>query len=194
MDSWSLRRLMADVRTAYANKKLAEGIPTSTLSAERSLLDKTVTRIFWSQYLATATGPDVAKSDVDSSDQLTPEIKIFQSRRPSRVTSSALSGVIRNFGVTSFTIAQALLGLDLPRTNKTKSAIFWTTSSGRVDLTGGIDAIGNYPTSIPCVMNVEDDIPIESWLKQTQTGFQKSLEHDYLPMPDILKCLPETQR
>ncbi|KAL2700826.1 hypothetical protein AAEP93_007645 [Penicillium crustosum] len=193
IDGWSLRRLMADLRTAYANEKVVAGISISTLLAEKTGLDKNLARIFWSQYLATAKGPDVVKSDVDAGDQLTPDIKIIQPRRPSRITPSALSGVSRKFGVTSFTVVQALLGLVLPRTNQTKSTIFWTTSSGRADLTGDVDAIGNFLTSIPCVVNVEDDVSIESWLKQTQKGFQKSLEYDYLPTPDILKCLPETQ-
>ncbi|KAJ5178313.1 tyrocidine synthetase 1 [Penicillium coprophilum] len=175
IDGWSLRRLMADLRTAYANKNLADGIPASTILGEWSLLDKNVAHIFWSQYLATATGPDTVKSDVNASDQLIPEIKIIQSRWPCRVTSSALSGVNRNFGVTSFTIVWTLLGLALPRTNKTKLTIFWTTSSGRADLTGGIDAIGNYLTSILCVMNVEDDIPIEQIRSESHSGLTQHI-------------------
>ncbi|KAJ5190381.1 uncharacterized protein N7498_009366 [Penicillium cinerascens] len=193
IDGWSLRRLMADLRAAYANEKVAAGSSIPALLAEKSVLDKNVARTFWTQYLATAKGPDVVKSDVDAGDQLTPEIKVIQPRQPSRVTPSALSGVGRKFGVTSFTVVQALLGMVLPRTNQKKSKIFWTTSSGRADLTGDVDAIGNFLTSIPCVVNVENDVSIESWLKQTQTGFQKSLEYDYLPTPDILKCLPGTQ-
>ncbi|KAM7211692.1 hypothetical protein V8F06_012934 [Rhypophila decipiens] len=189
VDGWSVGKLMSDLKSAYSGAVLRPGPSFAVFVADRSNRDTKPAAAFWQESLKGVVAPDLESSYCTHAANA---VGILE--KTEIIRESQLRQVASQLQVTPFTIFQAAFSIALlplqPQRQAALKVLFWATTSGRGTVDGDTEAIGNFLSSIPCVVKrPANNIKAAEWLTDQQAQFQRSVEFDYLPVSEIMSFL-----
>lgn len=186
LDGWSIRQLLDEVLVLYRREIGAVASPLPALRPYGDYIgwlksrDRTVSARFWHDYLDGSSGPTRLLSG-----DATSNFERYRWACPPSL-HQALKAFCARSGHTLNTLLQGALGLLIARQTDRHDVIFGATTSGRpATLAGATSMIGLFINTLPVRVVIDPAQPLETWLTGLQDRQARTMDHDYVPLPDI---------
>lgn len=190
-DGWCLGLIFSELQSAYraALHGQAPALPPVTPYREYiawwQRQDMAAARTYWQQVLADIDGPTpLPGGRVSVDDHAAPAVQ--HHLQLSAAASDRLSALARSTQTTVNTLLQAAWSYLLARYSGDDTVVFGTTVSGRpADLPGVESMVGLFINTLPVVVTVPNDSPIETWLQTLHQQQHARNTYSYIPLADL---------
>ncbi|WP_339075546.1 amino acid adenylation domain-containing protein [Teredinibacter turnerae] len=190
-DGWCLGLIFSELQSAYraALHGQAPALPPVTPYREYiawwQRQDMAAARTYWQQVLADIDGPTPLPGGRVSVDDLAAPA-VQHHLQLSAAASDRLSALARSTQTTVNTLLQAAWSYLLARYSGDDTVVFGTTVSGRpADLPGVESMVGLFINTLPVVVTVPNDSPIETWLQTLHQQQHARNTYSYIPLADL---------
>ncbi|WP_339085676.1 amino acid adenylation domain-containing protein [Teredinibacter turnerae] len=190
-DGWCLGLIFSELQSAYraALHGQAPALPPVTPYREYiawwQRQDMAAARTYWQRVLADIDGPTpLPGGRVSVDDHAAPAVQ--HHLQLSAAASDRLSALARSTQTTVNTLLQAAWSYLLARYSGDDTVVFGTTVSGRpADLPGVESMVGLFINTLPVVVTVPNDSPIETWLQTLHQQQHARNTYSYIPLADL---------
>ncbi|GAA5530710.1 amino acid adenylation domain-containing protein [Herpetosiphon gulosus] len=174
LDGWSVPIVLSEVLECYQQLIAGSQLDLAPAPAYREYLgwlqaqDQTQAQQFWRGYLATQEQPTALPCDYTGSRQASQAWAKIQ-QQLSLAETHALSQFARDQHITLSSLAQAAWGYVLGRYSSQLQVLFGLTVAGRpANLPTAEHMVGMFINTLPCVVPLNPDQPIGTWLQELQ--------------------------
>ncbi|MEM8721270.1 MAG: condensation domain-containing protein [Cyanobacteria bacterium P01_G01_bin.39] len=195
MDGWSEMLVLNDFIQLYEAFCSGKEAPLEVDSSYKKYIawlqqqDLSKAKVFWQHTLKGLKAPTLLSNwyvDHFSSQE---EEYALQRIFLSETKTAAIMSFSRQHQLTLNTIIQGAWAWLLSRYSGEKKVLYGCATFGRpLDLVGVDSIVGTFVNSLPIWVEVDDQQPLLSWLKQLQVQIAEIRQYEYIPLVEIQKC------
>ena len=194
LDGWSIPIVISQVLEAYDS--INSGVPYNVNSSlhYKNYLEWLVSQDaeaagdFWQEQvkdISKATSIGIDEDVINKSKE--PTFKEYKFELPEEATNN-LNNFAKNTKTTVSTVFQAAWALILSQYSGDSQVCFGVTTSGRpAELSGVDEIVGLLINTVPCIISVDKNTSLESWLHDIHSAHIERDKHSFFPLVDIVK-------
>ncbi|MEM7592464.1 MAG: condensation domain-containing protein [Cyanobacteria bacterium P01_A01_bin.83] len=194
-DGWSSSIIINDFLQLYEafcqaqERSLAAATPFRKYISWLQQQDLSKGKVFWQEALKGLKVPTLLANlyadNFSSQEKRHDHQRIFLSE----IKTAALMSFTRQHQITLNTLILGAWAWLLSHYSGEKKVVFGCTTFGRpVDILGIDSMVGNMVNSLPVWVEVDDQQPLVTWLKQFQQQLVEMRRYEYIPLVEIQKC------